>query len=63
MMDIAGNKKPRLLTLKEAAKLIDGLTAYRLRQMCLDGIIQYHKFGNKYMISEDVILKYFGMTA
>ncbi len=31
--------------------------------MCIDGKVQYHKFGCKYMISEDVILKYFGMTA
>ncbi len=61
-MDMAG-KKPRLLTLKEAAKLIEGLTAYRLRQMCMDGTILYHKFGNKYMISEQEVLKYFDMSA
>ena len=52
-------KKPRLLTLKEAAKLIDGLTEYRVRLLCLDGVIKYHKFGNKYMVSERVLLDYF----
>ena len=56
-------KKPRLLTLKEAAKLIDGLTEYRVRRMCIDGKIKYHMFGNKYMISEHEILKYFGVSA
>ncbi|MCL2223959.1 MAG: helix-turn-helix domain-containing protein [Defluviitaleaceae bacterium] len=53
-------KKPRLLTLKEAAQLIDGLTEYRVRQLCAEGIIKYHKFGNKYMIPERELLKYFG---
>ena len=55
-------KKPRLLTLKEAAKLIDGLTEYRVRRMCIDGAIKYHKFGNKYMISEQEVLKHFGVS-
>jgi excisionase family DNA binding protein len=53
-------KRPRLLTLKEAAKLIDGLTEYRIRIMCINGEIKYHRFGNKYMIPEREILKYFG---
>lgn len=54
------NKRPRLLTLKEAAKLIDGLTEYRIRMMCINGELKYYKFGNKYMIPEYEILKYFG---
>jgi excisionase family DNA binding protein len=57
------NKKPRLLTLKEAAKLIEGLTEYRVRMLCINGEIKFHRFGNKYMISENEILKYFGETA
>ena len=57
---MSGEKKPRLLTLKEAAKLIEGLTEYRVRQLCLNGDIKYHKFGSKYMISEREILHYFG---
>jgi len=52
--------KPRLLTLKEAAKLIEGLTEYRVRLMCLEGIIKFHKFGNKYMVSERELLNFFG---
>jgi hypothetical protein len=54
------SKKPRLLTLKEAAKLIDGLTEYRVRLMCVRGEVKYHKFGNKYMVSERAILEHFG---
>ena len=56
-------KKPRLLTLKQAAELVEGLTEYRVRQMCINGDIKYHKFGNKYMISEHEILNYFGVSA
>jgi excisionase family DNA binding protein len=56
-------KKPRLLTLKQAAALVEGLTEYRVRRMCISGDIKYHKFGNKYMISESEILKFFGVNA
>jgi len=55
----ANTGKPRLLTLKQAADLIDGLTEYRVRSLCRDNIIKFHKFGNKYMVSEKVILDYF----
>ena len=56
----AVERKPRLLTLKQAAELIDGLTEYRLRQICQSGDIKYHKFGKKFMVSERTILDYFG---
>jgi len=51
--------KPRLLTLKQAAELIEGLTEYRVRSLCRDNLIKFHKFGNKYMVSEKVIMDYF----
>ena len=54
-------KKPRLLTLKESAELIDGLTEYRVRMLCINGEIKCHKFGNKYMVPEHELLKYFGI--
>jgi excisionase family DNA binding protein len=60
---ITTNRKPRLLTLKEAASLIDGLTEYRVRMLCINGEIKYHMFGNKYMVSEREILNYFGENA
>ena len=56
-------KKPRLLTLKQAAELIEGLTEYRVRMLCINDNIKYHKFGNKYMVSERVILDFFGESA
>jgi len=56
-------KKLRLLTLKEASKLIEGLTEYRVRQLCTQNSIKYYKFGNKYMISEKELLAFFGETA
>jgi len=55
--------KPRLLTLKQAAELIEGLTECRVRLMCLDGVIKFHKFGNKYMVSERELLNFFGEGA
>ena len=30
-------EKKKVLTIKEAAQLIDGLTEYRIRQMCKSG--------------------------
>ena len=55
--------KPRLLTLKQAAELIDGLTQYRVKMLCLSGDIKYHKFGSKYMISEREIFRFFDEKA
>ena len=37
----------RVLTIKEAAKLIDGLTEYRIRQMCISGQLPYFMAGKK----------------
>lgn len=45
-------EKKRILTIKEAAALIDGLTEYRVRQMCITGQLPCFKAGRKYLISE-----------
>ena len=58
MTEVKG--KPRLLTLKEAAELIEGLTEYRIKMLCISGDLKYHRFGKKYMVSEREILNYFG---
>lgn len=47
----------RLLTVKEAAQLIDGLTEYRIRQMCKNGELTYIAAGRKILISENVLLQ------
>ncbi|MBR5089343.1 MAG: helix-turn-helix domain-containing protein [Ruminiclostridium sp.] len=43
----------RVLTIKEAAQLIDGITEYRIRQLCISGQLPCFKAGKKYLISED----------
>ena len=49
--------KRKVLTIKEAAKLIEGLTEYRIRQMCISGDLPCFKAGKKYLISEEALMK------
>lgn len=49
-------EKKRILTIKEAAALIDGLTEYRVRQMCITGQLPCFKAGRKYLISEENLI-------
>ena len=49
--------KKKMLTIKEAAKLIDGLTEYRIRQMCISGQLPCFMAGKKYLISEEALMK------
>jgi hypothetical protein len=57
--------KPKLvmLTIKEAAALVDGLTEYRVRQMCIHGQIPCIMAGKKYLINRDIFLSYLGYKA
>ena len=50
--------KPRMLTIKEAARLVDGLSEYRIRQMCIKNILPHIKAGKKYLINQDVFLEF-----
>ena len=45
--------KRKILTIKEAAQLIDGLTEYRIRQMCISGQLPCFMAGKKYLIAEE----------
>ena len=47
----------RVLTIKEAAQLIDGLTEYRIRQMCVSGQLPCFMAGKKYLIAEENLYK------
>lgn len=47
--------RKKLLTIKEAAELIDGLTEYRVRQMCKSGQLRCFKAGKKYLINADAL--------
>ena len=49
-------EKKRILTIKEAAALIDGLTEYRVHQMCITGQLPCFKAGRKYLISEENLI-------
>ena len=49
--------KVKLLTIKEAAQLVDGLTEYRIRQLCLSGKLPCFKAGKKYLINEKALIR------
>jgi excisionase family DNA binding protein len=44
-----------MLTIDEAAQCIDGLTKFRIRQMCIDGTLPHVKAGRKFLISQAVL--------
>jgi excisionase family DNA binding protein len=53
-----------MLTIKEAAALVDGLTEYRVRQMCINDQVPHIMAGKKYLINKDLFLRYLrGETA
>ena len=49
--------KKKMFTIKEAAQLIEGLTEYRIRQMCISGQLPCFMAGKKYLISEEALMK------
>ena len=55
-------QKKKVLTIKEAVQLIDGINEYRIRQMCKTGELRAFKAGRKYLIAEsDLYEAVFGM--
>ena len=53
-----------MLTIKEAAALVEGLTEYRVRQMCINDQVPHIMVGKKYLINKELFLRYFrGETA
>ena len=53
-----GETTIRMLTINEAAKCVLGLTKYRIREMCIKGEIPCVKAGRKYLICEQVLIRY-----
>ena len=51
-------KKITMLTIKEAAALVDGLTEYRIRQMCIQNQIPCVMAGRKYLINKEILLRF-----
>ena len=47
-----------MLTIKEAAALVDGLTEYRVRQLCRSGELPCIKAGKKYLSNKETLHKF-----
>ena len=50
--------KVTILTIKEAAELVEGLTEFRVRMMCKKGEIPCIMAGRKFLINKDIFLDY-----
>jgi excisionase family DNA binding protein len=46
----------RLLTIRQAANVIDGLTEHRIRQLCRAGELPCVMAGKKYLINEQTLI-------
>lgn len=51
------NNKAKMLTIKQAANIVEGITEYRIRQMCISGELPCFKAGKKYLINENTLRK------
>ena len=58
MAENKNETKITMLTIKEAAALVDGLTEYRVRELCRSGSLPCFKAGKKYLINKDILYKY-----
>lgn len=47
-----------MLTIKQAASLVQGLTEYRVRELCKTGELPCFKTGKKYLINKDILYKF-----
>ena len=64
MTENNNEKRTAMLTIKEAAALVNGLTEYRVRQMCICNQIPHIMVGKKYLINKELFLRYLrGETA
>ena len=53
-----------MLTIREAAALVEGLTEYRVRQMCINDQVPHIMAGKMYLINMVLFLRYLrGETA
>ena len=60
MFENETNTEITMLTIKEAAALVDGLTEYRVRQLCRSGELPCIKAGKKFLINKDVLITFLG---
>ena len=47
-----------MLTIKQAASLVHGLTEYRARELCKTGELPCFRAGKKYLINKDILYKF-----
>lgn len=47
----------KVMTVKAAAALIEGLSEYRLRQMCLNGQVKCIRAGRKILVTEAAVMR------
>lgn len=47
---------PVMLTIKEAADFVPGLTKHRIRLMCINGTLPHIRAGNRYLINRTALL-------
>ena len=52
--------KTVMLTIKQAAALVDGLTEFRVRELCKTGQLPCFMAGKKYLINKEVLYKFLG---
>ena len=58
MTENTKEKRTVMLTIKEAAALVDGLTEYRVREMCRSGELPCFMAGKKYLINKETLHKF-----
>lgn len=47
-----------MLTIKQAASLVQGLTEFRVRELCKTGELPCFRAGKKYLINKDILYKF-----
>ena len=47
-----------MLTIKQAASLVQGLTEFRVRELCKKGELPCFRAGKKYLINKDILYKF-----
>ena len=52
-------KKITLITIPEAAALIDGISVYQIRLLIKNGKLPYIRAGSKMFINKDILIRYF----
>ena len=58
MVENKNETKITMLTIKEAAALVDGLTEYRVRELCKSGKLPCFMAGKKYLINKEILHKF-----